>query len=195
MIQLLTRELLQVLAKKGRIDVIRVLKAYPDHDFTINDLARTARMPAMTAWRAVWELKDTGLVRTRKIGNAVNVRITEDRDKLRTLRLIPDTDPQRSAAKDYAARLGANSWLVECRLFGSIGRGEHSPGDEVDVAVVFDQSQISEAEVKRVSTELAATVKEETNVSVVPLCVSQTEMGRKGGLASELRDKETIWRS
>jgi hypothetical protein len=34
---------------------------------------------------------------------------------------------------------------------------------------------------------------EETNVTIVPFCIALREMGRKGGLASELRDKEVIW--
>jgi len=40
---------------------------------------------------------------------------------------------------------------------------------------------------------VAEAVRLRTNVTIVPLCVSSKEMGRRGGLASELRDKETIW--
>ena len=182
-----------ILARSGRIDVIRALKSFPDRDFTINELARTAKVPTMTTWRAVKELKKLGIVRTRKIGNAISVTITEDRDRLRTLRMVPDTDPQRAAARQYAAALGGQGWMAEARLFGSIGRGEHAPGDEVDIAVIFDDTQISEAEAKAKASDVAYSVKEETNVTVVPLCVALKDMSRKGGLASELRDKESIW--
>lgn len=192
---MLTKEVLGILAKSGRVEIIRVLKAYPDRDFTINELSRTAKVPTMTTWRAVRELKKAGFVRTRKVGNAISVKITEDRDKLRTLRLIPETDPQRSAALDYASRLGNSPWLRECRLFGSIGRGEHAPGEEVDIAVVYDETATSEAEAKETASALARVVMEETNVSIVPLTIAMKEMGRKGGLAAELRDKEVIWRA
>ncbi len=191
---MLSREFLTILARKGRVDVIRTLKSYPDRDFTINELSRTSTVPTMTTWRAVKELKKIGLVRTRKIGNAIGVTLTEDRERLRILRMIPDTDPQRSAAKAYASRLGELPWTQECRLFGSIGRGEHAPGEEVDVAVVYDDSSITEAKAKEIADSIASLVKEETNVTIVPLCIAQKEMTRKGGLAAELRDRESIWK-
>jgi len=192
---MLSKDVLRILAKSGRIDLIRTLKAYPDRDFTVNELARTARVPTMTAWRAVRELKKAGLVKTRKVGNATSVKITDDRDRLRTLRIIPETDPQRSAALDFASRLGESPWLRECRLFGSIGRGEHSPGDEVDVAVVYDDQMVTEPGVKESASSLAKAVMAETNVTIVPFTIALKEMGRKGGLASELRDKEVIWKA
>jgi len=194
MIRLLSREFLEILARKGRIELIRTLKAYPDRDFTVNELARTSRVPTMTAWRAVKELKKAGFVRTRRVGNAICVALAEDREKTRMLRLIPEADPQRSAAKLYASRLGEKEWLRECRLFGSIGRGEHAPGEDVDIAVVFDDGVVSEEVAKEAATTLAGQLRSETNVLIVPLCIPQKDMGRKGGLAAELRDKETIWK-
>jgi len=191
---MLSKEVLRTLAKSGRIDLIRTLKAYPDRDFTVNELARTARVPTMTAWRAVKELKRAGLVKTRKVGNATSVKITDDRERLRTLRMIPETDPQRGAALDFASRLGESPWLRECRLFGSIGRGEHSPGEEVDVAVVYDDQVVTEPEAKEAASALAKSVMAETNVTIVPFTIALKEMGRRGGLASELRDKEVIWK-
>jgi hypothetical protein len=195
MIRVLSKEVLGILAKSGRIDLIRALKAYPERDFTVNELSRTAKVPTMTAWRAVRELKKAGFVKTRKVGNAISVKITDDRDRLRVLRLIPGTDPQRSAALDFAARLGESPWLRECRLFGNIGRGEHAPGDEVDVAVVYDDVAVSEAEAKAVASGLAKAVREESNVTIVPFTIALKEMGRRGGLAAELRDKEVIWKA
>ncbi len=192
---MLSKEVLGILAKSGRIDLIRALKAYPERDFTVNELSRTAKVPTMTAWRAVRELKKAGFVKTRKVGNAISVKITDDRDRLRVLRLIPGTDPQRSAALDFAARLGESPWLRECRLFGNIGRGEHAPGDEVDVAVVYDDVAVSEAEAKAVASGLAKAVREESNVTIVPFTIALKEMGRRGGLAAELRDKEVIWKA
>lgn len=192
MITMLSRELISTLAKSGRIEILRALKAYHDRQFTINELARTSGVPVMTAWRAIKDLKAAGLVKTRKIGNSTAVWITDDPAKLRTLRGVPDTDPQKAAARDFAATLSAHDWLVECRLFGTVGRGDHRPGEEVDVAVVYDGS-VSEEQAKALSAQAAADVLGRTNVAVVPLCVSDKEMGRRGGLGSELRDKETIW--
>ncbi|MDQ1372604.1 MAG: Winged helix-turn-helix transcriptional regulator [Candidatus Thermoplasmatota archaeon] len=189
---MLSRELISTLAKSGRIEILRTLKAYHDRQFTINELARTSGVPVMTTWRAVRELKAAGLLKTRRIGNSTAVWITDDPAKLRTLRTVPDTDPQKAAARAFAESLSAQPWLVECRLFGTVGRGDHRPGEEVDVAVVYDES-VTEEQAKASSTEAAAALLGRTNVSVVPLCVSSKEMGRRGGLGSELRDKETIW--
>jgi len=190
---LINREVLLVLAKKGRVEIIRTLKAFPDKDFSINELARAAKVPTMTVWRGVRELKTAGFIKTRKVGNSTSVRISEDREKLRTLRLIPETDPQRAAAELYASTLGRHEWLKECRLFGSIGRGEHSPGEEVDVAVIFDETTITEIAAKAAACEVAEAIKAETNVAIAPLFVSNREMTKRGGLGSELRDKEVIW--
>jgi len=191
---MLSAELITILAKKGRIDIIRTLKAFPGRDFTINELAKVSKVPTMTAWRAVKDLKKSGLAKTRRFGNAISVSITEDRERLRSLRLVPDTDPQRSAAKLFAAKLSENPWTSEFRLFGSIGRGEHSPGEEVDVAVIFDEGRISEAEAKSEAGRAADSIREETNVTIIPLCIAQKDMSRKGGLAAELRDREVIWK-
>lgn len=193
MISLISREVLHILARKGRVDIIRTLKAFPDEYFSINELARVAKVPTMTAWRSVKELKQAGFLKTRRVGNAVSVRISDDREKQRTLRLIPDTDPQRAGAGQFANLLGKNQWLKECRLFGSIGRGEHSPGEEVDVAVVYDDGIIAEVDAKAAACVVAEAIKTETNVTIAPLFVPYREMMRKGGLASELRDKEVIW--
>jgi len=191
---MLSVDFLKILARKGRVDVIRTLKAYSDRDFTINELAKAAKVPTMTAWRAVKDLKKAGLVRTRKVGNATSVSITDDKDRLRTLRLIPETDPQRMAARLFAGRLAENGWLEECKLFGTVGRGEHAPGEEVDVAVVYDDAKATEAEAKEATATVAIALKAETNVTIVPLCIPQRDMVRRGGLGSELRDKESIWR-
>lgn len=188
----LSRDLIEVLAKSGRIEVLRTLKAYHDRQFTVNELARTAGAPPMTTWRAVKELKAAGLVRTRKVGNSLAVSLTDDPAALRVLKAVPDTDPQRAAARSFATGLADRPWLVECKLFGTVGRGDHRPGEEVDVAVVYDDGTPEET-AREESARVAEEVLKATNVKVVPLCVARSEMGRRGGLGSELRDKETIW--
>lgn len=192
MIDMLSRELISTLAKSGRIEVLRTLRAYHDRQFTINELARTSQVPVMTAWRAVKDLKNAGLLQTRKVGNAVAVWMTDDPGMLRTLRTIPDTDPQKAAARGFAEALSRHEWVSECRLFGTVGRGDHRPGEEVDVAVVYDDS-VPEEQAKAAAAEAAEAVRQRTNVTIAPLCVSSREMGRRGGLAAELRDKETVW--
>jgi hypothetical protein len=187
------RALLEVLARRGRVQLIRTLKSFPDRDFTVNELSRISEVPTMTTWRAVEEFRKLALVKVKKVGNAKAVRITGDEQKLKLLRLIEDTDPQKAAARGFASRISESDWAMECRLFGSIGRGEHLPGEEVDIAIVYDEKAISEQDAKATARATAAEVKGETNVTIVPLCISLRDMGRKGGLASELRDKETIW--
>jgi predicted nucleotidyltransferase len=118
--------------------------------------------------------------------------MTDDPGRLRILRSIPDTDPQKAAAMAFAEALSMHGWLSECRLFGTVGRGDHRPGEEVDVAVVYDDS-VSEELAKAAAAEAAEAVRQRTNVTIAPLCVSGKEMGRRGGLAAELRDKETVW--
>ncbi len=190
---MISSQILYILARSGRIEIIRTLKAFPECDFSITKLAKVAKVPTMTAWRCVMDLKKAGLVKTRRVGNVTSVRITDDKDQLRMLRLVPETDPQRVAAKIFAERLGNSNWLRECRLFGSIGRGEHSPGDEVDIAIVYAEGEKDDT-VKNLSLSLAEQIKAETNVSIVPFLIAENEMARRGGIASELRDREVIWK-
>ena len=189
---MLSLEILSVLARRGRVDLIRALRAFPNQDFTINELARKSGLPPMTAWRATKELKGIGLLKTRKAGNALMVSLTDEKDRLRILRLIPETDPHRMAAIAFSKDLAESEWLEECRLFGTVARGEHSPGEEVDVAVVYRDTLISEQEARTQAARLAERIKQDTNITIVPLCLPQREMSRKGGLASELRDKEVL---
>ncbi|UCE91371.1 MAG: winged helix-turn-helix transcriptional regulator [Methanobacteriota archaeon] len=185
--------LLTILAKRGRIAIIRTLKSFPDRQFSINELARAAGVPTMTTWRAIEELRGAKIARVRRIGNVRSVRITGDQSVLRALRLVEDTDPQKAAAKEFAGRISVHGWAVECRLFGSVARGEHVLGEEVDIAVVYDDREVQEEAAKTAAMAVSDEIRQETNVSVVPLCMSMKEMSRRGGLASELRDKETIW--
>jgi predicted nucleotidyltransferase len=185
--------LLVILARRGRIDIVRTLKSFPDRDFSINELARVSGVPTMTTWRAVNELKGAKVIKVRKIGNVRSVRMTSDGSKLKMLRLVEETDPQKASARMFAHQISKNDWATECRLFGSIGRGEHIPGEEVDIAVVYDERLATEETVKEVVAQVARRLHEETNVTVVPLCVSMKDMARRGGLAVELRDKETVW--
>jgi len=190
---MISRETLNALAKAGRIEIIRTLRAYPDRDFSMNELARTSGTPTMTAWRAIRDLRKLGYVKTRRIGNAIVVSLTRDHQTLRALRIVPETDPQRSAAILFSSRIGVAGWVEECRLFGNIGRGEHSPGDEVDVAVVYDEETLQLDGAKEEAQGVAAQILAETNVTIVPFCLSKKDMARKSGLAAELRDKEVIW--
>jgi len=190
---MLSRQLIEALAKSGRIEIVRALKANHDRSYTINELARASGVPVMTTWRAVKELKGVGLVKTRKIGNATAVTLSEDRELNRILKLLPEADPHRAAAEAYSRELSSYSWLVECKLFGAVGRGEHGPGEDVDVAVVYDDSKVSEDEVRNLAAATAEKMKGRSGIMVVPLCVSAKQMSKKGGFASELRDKETIW--
>lgn len=193
MIHVIPRDILAILAKKGRIELIRTLKAYPEKDFTINELARLARVPVMTAWRGVKDLRKAGIVKGRRIGNAISVSITDDRELLKMLKLIPETDPQRSAAIDFSRRIGESGWVDECKLFGTVGKGIHAPGEEVDVAVFYDEGAVTEEQARSSVESLASEIRKETNVSVVPLLIARKDRSRRGGLAGELSDKETIW--
>jgi len=190
----LTRELLKVLAAKGRVEILRTLRAFPDEEFTVNGIARAAKVPVMTAWRATKDLKAVGLVRTKKVGNATVVSLTGDAERLRVLRVLPETDPHKDAARMFAREVSSHPWAEECRLFGTIARGEHMPGEEVDVAVIYDGEEAEEGTVRANVEGVAESVRTETNVTIAPLCIEKKEMGRRGGLAAELRDKEVLWR-
>jgi len=190
----LTRDLLKVLAGSGRVEILRTLRAFPEDEFTVNGIARAAGVPVMTAWRATRDLKAVGLIRTRRVGNATVVSLTSDAEKLRVFRVLPEADPHKDAARMFADEVSGEPWAEECRLFGTVARGEHMPGEEVDVAVVYDGTVAGEEAVRSRAQEVSHAVLRKTNVAIAPLCIEKKEMGRRGGLAAELRDKEVLWR-
>lgn len=60
--------------------------------------------------------------------------------------------------------------------------------------MVYSDDAITVDEARAQAAVLAAEIKSESNVSVVPLFISGKEMARRGGLAAELRDREVILR-
>lgn len=186
--------LISALARSGRIDIIRTLKQYPERHFSINELARTSRIPVMTCWRAVKELQEQGLVDIEEISNSKIISLISTPDLNRLLRQIPDSDPHRYAGMQFSKNLQNVPGILEARLFGRVAKGDHTPDSEVDIAVVYDDITISREDVAAHIDRIAKEIQMLTGVDISPHLIRKDHLDQGRGFAAELRDKETIWK-
>jgi len=112
--------------------VLAVLFEDPMGSFTMRELGRRAGVSIRSVILAIRVLKDEGLVRVVKKGNAKLVSASR-------------TDNFRSEKENYNLKLLKASGLVEhisklapeaVVLFGSFARGEDTPESDIDIAVI-----------------------------------------------------------
>jgi len=187
-------EQISALARRGRIDIIRTLRQYPDRNFSINELAKVSRIPVMTCWRAVRELTGIGLLKVRKIANSSIVSLNITPELMRLLRQISDSDPHRYAALMFARQIGRLPGIVEARLFGRVAKGDHTPESEADIAVIFEHIKISQEDASAHADRIAKEVESLTGTRISPHLVRKDHLDQGRGFAAELRDKESLWR-
>jgi len=186
--------LISSLARRGRIDIIRSLRQYPNRDFSINELARVSRIPVMTCWRGVRELESLDILTLKKVANSEIVTLNQNADLIRFLRQIPDSDPHRYAARLFSTKLDQLPGIVEARLFGKVAKGDHAPDSETDIAVVFDGVQVSKEDATAHCNRIAKEIKSITGMTVQPHMIMKDHLDQGRGFAAELRDKEILWR-
>jgi len=170
--------LLDVLGKKGRARMLDVLKRYPRRDFSINELAKEAGMPVMSCWRAVKDFEAVGLVVVRSIGKASAVRLNEGSEIAKSALSaldLDEKDPYRTAARAFSKMLARYPWVERCILFGSVSRGTHKPGSDVDIAVVYDEKKIEKKNADLKVAEAVAKTGDSYGIRIVSLVLSKPE--------------------
>ncbi len=124
-------------AKKGFGAVFGVLLEFPRRRFSINGLAREAKVPYATCWLLVSSLERAGVVDVDLIGRTRAVSFRENEFSKRLAELVGmSVSPQRLSLDFLKKRLGGAKGGVSAFLFGSVAAGREKLGSDVDVAVL-----------------------------------------------------------
>jgi hypothetical protein len=161
------------LGKAGRVETLDFFLAHPRRRLTINELARTAKLPVATAWRAVQDLSDLGLVLVDRIGNAAIVRLNEGSPATRALQALEVPDPQTMAFESFREHVRRSVPRVTVSLFGSVDRGDAKPSSDVDAHVVYGHSGHSKRTVEDACASACVKVLDEYRIVVSPLITSR----------------------
>ncbi|MDI6708897.1 MAG: nucleotidyltransferase domain-containing protein [Candidatus Thermoplasmatota archaeon] len=183
---------LDVLGRKSAREIIYIFQKYPRREFTINELAREAKVPVMSCWRAVKDLERLGVVTTRKIGKSTAVTLNSDSIILKSLTKL--VDPYWKAAEDFAKSVAKIKGVKFCYLFGSVAKGAHKPGSDVDVAVIYDNSILSEKALDNATTEIMSELLEKMRMKVIPLWLTTKEFEKgKKPIIKEIKEGIRLW--
>ncbi|MDD5503396.1 MAG: nucleotidyltransferase domain-containing protein [Candidatus Thermoplasmatota archaeon] len=175
--------ILSVLAKNGRAKILKILGEYPNRDFSINELARESKIPVMTCWRAAREFDSLGVVEIRSIGNVSAIRLKQESDAAKSALSIIEMDrldPYREAALEFGKKMSYILGILSCILFGSVLKGTHKPGSDVDVAVVYDVKKIEKESLDLKIAKGVAEVEEKYRIHIVALPIEKRETAKPG---------------
>jgi nucleotidyltransferase-like protein len=158
-------------AGAGRPQLLDVLLSHPRRRFSINELARRAKVPVATTWRAVRDFADLGLILTEPVGRTTLVQLNGHSPVTRALGQLQFPDPHRMAYEAFARRLAARLPGIQPRLFGSLAKGEVSPSSDVDVIVPYEGSGYSKKEVQDACAKVGVEILDDFRIVVSPLIV------------------------
>ncbi|MCX9083602.1 MAG: nucleotidyltransferase domain-containing protein [Candidatus Methanoperedens sp.] len=171
-----------MLGKKGRMEIIDVLSRYPKRDFSINELAREANVPVMSCWRAVKDFEQVGFVIVRSVGKTSAVRFNEKSEmaeSIESMLKLKALDPYRMAAQEFSSKIMGCPWAKKCVLFGSVLKGAHKPGSDVDLAIIYDDKKAKKSDVELKVAQITAEVEEKYRIRTVTLVFSECESRKK----------------
>jgi len=130
-------EALELLTYKGARRLFETLRAYPQRQFTINELARTARLPFTSTWKLVQKFERASVVEVALIGKSRAVRYRKSPfSKVIAGILGLSASHQALSIHELRHMLRAKSGISSAYLFGSVARGEEKLESDVDIALL-----------------------------------------------------------
>jgi len=131
-------EAFEILTYKGARTLFETLAAYPNRQFTINELAKTAHLPFTTVWKLVKKFELAGIIETTLIGKSRVVRYKEGKfSKLLAEILRLSVSPQRFSLKELKRVLKKKKQIKEAYLFGSVAKGSERLESDIDIALLL----------------------------------------------------------
>jgi predicted nucleotidyltransferase len=161
-------EAAELLAYKGARALFETLRAYPQRQFSISELARTAGLPFTTTWKLVQKFERAHVVDVSLIGKTRAVRHRDGPfatllgDILRLSR-----SQQRLSLPALRRILKAKKGVSEAYLFGSVAQKSESLDSDVDVALLV-KGRID-------TSSMISSLHEKYGVKVVPLLFESKE--------------------
>lgn len=133
-------EAIQLVKYKGSRQMLETLIKFPNRQFTINELAKEARVPFASAWRLVQKWKPAGMIETGKVGRSVTVKLhkSEYLDAVASLLKI-SMSPQAFTAHALRGMLAKEKDVKEAYLFGSVAKGSEKLASDIDLALLAEE--------------------------------------------------------
>jgi predicted nucleotidyltransferase len=172
-------ELSSLVRRNGSRGVFEALKRFPDRMFTINELAKTAKIPFTTAWRIVNEWEKAGVIEVFSIGRARAVKLGKGAINQNLSDLFFLDSPHKAALSALRGILAKETGISIAYLFGSVASGKEGFGSDVDIAIL--------AKMGYSPTNISMVFYNQTRLKLVPLV-----FGSKKELDAFLKDKESV---
>ena len=134
------------LSRKRSRELLSPLLEFPKRKFTINELAKYAKVPFGTAWNTIRDWEATGVVQTEKVGRAIAVTLGGGPylEIVKKMVEMPPS-PQRLALPSIISRMRGGG-VREAYLFGSVAKGTEKPESDIDLAIARAKGFRSEEE-------------------------------------------------
>lgn len=155
-------EAYELLAYKGAKDLFNTLTSFPNRQFSINELAKTAGIPFTSAWKLVQKFERAQVVDTVIIGKSRAVRY-RDSPFSQILKSVADTSTSTQALslKELKRILDGKKEIESAYLFGSVAKKAETLESDIDVALLLS---------KRMDVlSMMSSMQEKYGVKLVPL--------------------------
>ncbi|MFA6328623.1 MAG: nucleotidyltransferase domain-containing protein [Candidatus Micrarchaeia archaeon] len=131
-------EAFELLTYKGARQLFGTLRAFPQRQFTINELAKTARLPFTTTWKLVQKFERASIVEVALVGKsrAVKYRKSPFSGVIEGI-LRLSVSHQALSIPALRRLLKAKTGISSAYLFGSVASGQERLESDVDVALLI----------------------------------------------------------
>jgi len=173
-------EAFELLTYAGARPLIEALKRYPARQFSISELAKTARLPFTTTWKLVQKFERAQIVDVTLIGRSQAVRFKKSPFSGIVKKILRiSASPQALSITELKKQLRAHDGIAEAYLFGSVASKTEKLESDVDVALLLKR--------KIDAFSLVNLMHEKYGVKVVPLAFDS-----KDEFNDFLKDKKKV---
>lgn len=155
-------EAYELLAYKGAKVLFKTLASFPNRQFSINELAKTANLPFTSTWKLVQKFERAQVVETVIIGKSRAVRY-KGSPFSQILKGVVDasTSTQALSLPELKRILNAKKEIISAYLFGSVAKKSETLESDIDAALLLS---------KRIDVlSMISSMQEKYGVKLVPL--------------------------
>src|SRR3989338_2031217 len=162
-------EAFELLTYNGARQLFETLRYYPKRQFSINELAKTAKLPFTTTWKLIQKFERAQIVDVVLIGKSRAVQYKERSpfSQLILKILALSKSPQALSIPELKRLLRAKEEIARAYLFGSVARNQEKLESDVDIAL-FVKKKID-------TSSFVSSIYEKYGVKVVPITFDSRE--------------------
>lgn len=130
-------EAIHLLKYKGARALLQTLLNFPRRTFTINELAREAKVPFASAWRLVRLWETAGIILTGRVGKSVTVTLRKSEYVSSLASFLQESkSPQAFSVVFLKQKVSRQPQVKQAYLFGSVAKGVEKPSSDIDLALL-----------------------------------------------------------